>query len=106
MERSANWIWYFVILAVLTVVATTILIVYNLRQQLRPEQLAAARALWEAKGPRDYELRYTTKKGTEEEPDRYVVRVRGGQTVSVLVNGRPLEARQYVYYGMMALFND
>src|SRR5262249_4483768 len=56
---NRGWIWFFVILIVLTVTSITIMIVYNLRQQLKPEQLAQARALWEQKGPADYDLDYT-----------------------------------------------
>ena len=81
-KPNRGWIWYFVILAVLTVVATTVLVVYNLRQQLRPEQLAAARKLWDEKRPADYVLTYT-KKGNA--TGTFVVTVRKGKVVSVLM---------------------
>src|SRR5947209_14393116 len=81
-KPSRGWIWYFVIVAALTVLATTILVVYNLRQQLRPEQLAAARPLWEQKRPPDYVLTYTKKGGAT---GTFIVTVRKGKVVSVLM---------------------
>src|SRR5262249_21193219 len=98
-----GWIWYFVILVVLTVVSLTILIGYNLRQQLKPEQLATARALWEEKGPRDYQMTYT-KNGTV--TGTFEVEVRKGKVQKVTDDGRPLERWQYAYHSMSALFDD
>ena len=87
MSESRTWVWYFLILGVLSAAAATILIVFNLRQQLKPEQLAAAKALWKAKGPRDYDMTYRQLVG--DEPETFVVRVRGGQVESVERNGQP-----------------
>ena len=58
MSHSRRWAWYFGVLLVLGVVAVTVPLVYNLKAQLTPEQLAAARALWKENGPTDYELLY------------------------------------------------
>ena len=103
--RSRNWIWFFAVLAFLGVLAVTILGVYNLRQQLKPEQVEAARSLWEEKGPRSYDLEYTVvKPGSAEE--LYLVQVRGRRTVKVTLNGRPLEERLYRDYGMGALLDQ
>src|SRR5262249_52339010 len=106
-RRNRGWIWYLVIVFALAAVATTTLIVFNLGQQLTPEQLEAARKRWQEKGPRDYELRYTTKIGTEPTIDRYVVVVRGGQVQSVTLNEvvRVPKAK-FSYYGMPALFDQ
>jgi hypothetical protein len=106
--KTHSWIWYFSVLAILTIIATATLAIYNLRQQLKPEQLDAAIALWAAKGPKDYVLVYTAKK-TEisgEMDDHYVVKVHGGQATEVLVNGAPLEDRQLAYYGMHRLLQN
>src|SRR5262249_54849848 len=100
---NRGWIWFFVILIVLTVTSITIMIVYNLRQQLKPEQLAQARALWEQKGPADYDLDYTqvgSASGT------FKVEVRAGKVVSATLDGQPLERRQYRYSDMPGLFNS
>jgi hypothetical protein len=109
-RRNRNWIWFFVTLAVLTGVATVTLIVYNLRQQLTLSQLRAARDLWEQKRPSDYRLEYT-KKGSA--TGTFVVEVRGGKAVSVLMDGRPILQdekpldKELIYrYDMTALFND
>jgi hypothetical protein len=105
-KGDSGWVWYFVAVGVLAVLAVVVLAVYNLRLQLKPEQLEAARKLWEQKGPHDYRLKYTTKRGDETDEDVYVVVVRGGVTVSVLRNGRELEKRLRLSYGMSALLDD
>jgi hypothetical protein len=104
-----------VIFAALGVAGAAILWVYNVNQQLRPEQLAAARKLWEEKGPADYTLTIT-KEGSA--TGTFVVTVRGGKVLSVMsrekvvkdgqpqVQDRPLEKRLYSYYDMDALFDD
>ncbi|MBI1918403.1 MAG: hypothetical protein HYS12_27245 [Planctomycetes bacterium] len=58
MPRSPRWAWYFGVLLVLGVIAVAVPLVYNLKAQLTPEQLEAARALWKENGPADYELLY------------------------------------------------
>lgn len=109
--HNRNWIWFFAVLAFLALAAIGISTAYNLRQQLRPDTLAQMRALWKEKGPRNYVMEYTK---TIQEPETFVVKVRHGRTVSVLVypgekaegKGRPLEPRLYSYYGMDSLFDD
>ena len=73
-KKSRTWVWYFIVLAVLTATSVTILVTFNLRQQLKPEQLAAAKALWKEKGPRDYTMTYRQMVGGE--PETFVVVVR------------------------------
>src|SRR5262245_28870815 len=99
-HRNRGWIWYFVILAVLTVTSITILIWYNLKHQLKPEHLAQARALWKQHEPRDYHLKYT-KKGSA--TGTLEVEVHNGRVQKVTDDGRPLERRQYEYHSMDAL---
>jgi hypothetical protein len=101
-RRSRTWIWYFVILAILAVLAVTIMIRYNQGQQLTREQVDQARALWQHKGPKDYDLDYT-EAGTV--TDRYRVQVRDGKVVSALRDGKPLEERLYIFHDMPALFD-
>jgi hypothetical protein len=45
-KKNRRWIWFFVVVFTMAVAATAVLIAFNLRQQLKPEQLAAARRLW------------------------------------------------------------
>lgn len=99
--RNRGWIWYFILLLVLTATSLSILIGFNRGQQLKPEQLQAAEQLWQQHGPKDYDLEYT-QKGTV--PGRYKVRVRNGKVVSAVRDGQPLEARLYRYCDMPALF--
>lgn len=102
-QRSRGWVWFFVLLAVLTVTSIAVQLWFNLQQQLTPEHLAAARALWKAKGPSDYDLEYT-KKGSA--TGYFRVQVRGGKVVSAAMDGQPLEARLYSFYDMPGLFDD
>jgi len=97
------WIWYFVLLAVLTVTSITVLIRFNLGQQLTLAKLEEARARWEAKGPKNYDMELQ-KRGSVEETRR--VEVREGKVVWAIVNGRPLEARLFAYSDVPALFDE
>jgi hypothetical protein len=101
-RHGRTWVWFFVVLAVLTVVAVGIEVWYSFHNQLTAEQLSAAERLWKEKGPRDYEMDYTLKKvdGTEE----YAVQVRNNRVVAVTRNGQPVEERLFHYSDMRALF--
>ena|SRR5579859_7789005 len=105
MPKNRSWIWFFVVLAGLAVVAMTVLVLYNLGQQLTQDQLAAARALWKEKSPKSYQLTYRIKIGVDKEPDIYVVRVRNGEVVSSTLNERPEEKRLFGERGMDAIFD-
>jgi hypothetical protein len=91
------------ILTVLAAVAVSSLVLYNLGQQLRLEELQEARARWQAKGPRDYRLAYTMKKN-DEPVDRYAVHVRGGKIELATVNGKPVPAGRRAQVDMDGLF--
>jgi hypothetical protein len=86
-RRSRAWIAYLAILAVLSAVAALAPIVYNLRQQLRPEQLEAARQRWREHGPRDYDLTFAIRYDRETLPQRHLVIVRGGKVVFASCEG-------------------
>jgi hypothetical protein len=85
-----RWVWFFALLATLGVIAVVIPIVYNLRQQLRPEQLAEARERWRQHGASDYDLAFEVKYDTEPRADEHAVQVRGGKVVSWAINGQDL----------------
>jgi hypothetical protein len=106
VKKSRRWIWYFIILFALAFLATVVLIVFNLQQQLKPEQLAAARALWKERGPADYTMSYTTRVNEETQADHYWAKVRGGKVVEAKYNGEPEPAERRGYRGMEALFDD
>ena len=88
MKRSS--LWFFGILLVLALAGIVIPIVYNLRQQLTPEQLARVQALWRENGTGDYELRYSARHDREPEPDQVWVKVRDGKVVQASYNGEML----------------
>jgi hypothetical protein len=109
-QQSYSWVWYFVVLGVLTVAACTILVWYNLRQQLKKEDLLAARAQWQQNRPSDYDLTYT-KRGSAS--GIFFVKVRNGKVVDVTLDGReitqndkPLDPSRYPRYDMTALMDD
>ena len=81
------------------------MIVFNLRQQLKPEQLEAARKLWETNGPKDYVLKYSIHVYQDQRTDHYLVRVKQGKAYEAIVNDLPQSADRMGYYGMEALFN-
>jgi hypothetical protein len=103
-KKSRRWIWYFALLFALALVATVVLVVYNLRQQLKPEQLAAARALWKERGPANYTMSYTTRVN-EEPADRYWAKVQGGTVVDAKYNGQSEPPERRAYRSMDGLFD-
>src|SRR5262249_60798210 len=102
-RQNRGWLWFFLVLLLLAAVAASSLVVYNLGQQLRPEDVQDARRRWQAKGPRDYRLVYTVK--TDDQPvDHYAVRVQGGKVTQATVNGKPLPAEELAGADMEGLF--
>jgi hypothetical protein len=85
--RNRRWIWFFAVLAALGAAAVVIPVVYNLRQQLRPEQLAEARERWRQFGTDDYDLAFEVRYDTDPRPDQHQVQVRDGKVVSWVING-------------------
>ena len=75
----------------------TLPLVYNLSIQLRPEELAAARARWKANGSRDYDLQFQEKitQNGEETESNWFVEVRDGKAATVKRDGRSLVAEDY-----------
>ena len=95
--QSRTWVWFFVFLAVMGAAAVTLPIVYNLSLQLRPEDLAAARAHWQAAGSRNYDLQYQekiTQNGVSSESE-WNVQVRDGKVTAVTRDGEVLPAADY-----------
>jgi hypothetical protein len=83
-----RWAGFFVLLGLLAGVAVAIPVWFNLRQQLRPEQLTAARERWRLHGPRDYDLEFTVRFDREPQPERYLVRVRAGRVTLAACDGQ------------------
>ena len=100
-----NWKWFFAIVFALALFTAVSLIWWNLRLQLKPEQLEANRRLWEANGPADYVMVYMTRRNEETSTDRYVVKVKQKKAYEVLVNGIPEPPERLEYQSMDSLFN-
>jgi hypothetical protein len=105
--KNRAWLWLFLLLFVASVVVAVTMIRFNLGLQLTAEDLAAARARWKEKGPRDYRMVYTKQLGDDPRKDRFVVEVRGGQVRSVIMNQTTyLDADKLGYHSMDRLFYD
>jgi hypothetical protein len=109
-QTSYRWVWYFIVLVVLTVTACSILVWYNLRQQLKKEDLEKARSQWKRDRPPNYDL-YYTKRGSAS--GTFAVEVRDGKVTSVALDGReitqddkPIDPSRYPRYDMTALMDD
>jgi hypothetical protein len=98
---SSNWIWYFAVVAALSVIFTLILVRFNLAQQLTRADLQAAERLWKEWGPADYDMEYT-KQGSA--TGTFTVRVRNHRVERVICDGVLQEARLLPYSSMEALF--
>jgi hypothetical protein len=89
--KNKRWIWFFVALAILGFLAIGINLAYNLGEPLTPEKLHAARALWRQHRPANYDLKILTAQAGGTVQNRYTLKIRGGQIVEFLVNGREAE---------------
>ncbi len=105
LRRPARpWLWYFVFLTVLSIIAVAIQVWYARGRILTLAKLQAAEKLWQENGPASYDLKYTMTRQALV-PDEYHVQVRKGKVVSVTRNGNPVEERLYHYSTMPALFS-
>lgn len=108
-SNRRNWIWFFVVLAVLSAAAVSINWTYKLRQRLTRQQLMAASDLWDKAGPADYDLKVRREihSATSEQPvrDEYEVEVRSKRVVNARLNGLPLESRLWPDYDVPSWFD-
>src|SRR5262245_27326063 len=104
MRSNRGWLWYFLAVVLLSAVAVIVLIVYNVGQQLRLEDVQAARRLWQEHGLRDYRLVFTLKTNNAT-PDQYVVHVRGGRPEFAACNGKPVPADERGQFTMDGLLD-
>jgi hypothetical protein len=100
--RRHSWIWFFVVLGLVAVVAIAVSVTASLRQQLTVEQFQAARQRWREHGPSNYDMEYTLKRG--DVSDTYQVHVRDGKVRALTFNGQPAPERLYRYSDIPALF--
>ena len=97
-NRNRRWLWVFVGLGILGLLAMGINYAYNVGEPLTLEKLHAARALWEQKRPSNYDLRIVfsgeymsadNRRGTL--VDQFEVHVRDKKVTGFLVNGKEPE---------------
>jgi hypothetical protein len=103
--KKRSWIWFFAIVGTLTVAGVLLEIWFNLRQQLDSTQLERARALWEDRGPADYEMEYTVREGSD--ATLYKVQVKGKKPAAAWVseNGKWKPTESPPYGTMDAIFD-
>ncbi len=82
-KKNSGWIWIFIVLTVLSVIAVSTMILYNQAQQLSREELNTAWEKWKQKRPQNYQLIYTEKYNPKEEPKWFKVVVREGEVEMV-----------------------
>jgi hypothetical protein len=104
-RRPRRWVWFFLVLALLGATAVTIELWFNLSQQLTPDQIERAAALWDEKGPSDYDFEYTFSRQSRN-GERYHASVRDGEVVSVTRDDQPLEPVLYPLYDTPGLFAE
>lgn len=104
-RRKVGWVWFFVILTVLTVTGIVLQLWFNLSQQATPERLMEARRLWDAHGVSDYTLEYLILEKSKD-AETYTVKVVQGQVDSAVTgNGRRLKPGEIPFRSVDALFD-
>lgn len=104
--KNRNWIWLFVVLGLLASAAIAINLTYNLQQQLRSEDLQAARTLWEKNGPKNYDLVIRKEVGSEKAVrETLAAKIRNGAAIDVTLNDQPLERRLWPEYDVPGVFD-
>jgi hypothetical protein len=114
-RRNRVWVWFFAVLVMLTLLWLGGLWWRSQQLRLTPERLQQARALWDQKRPRDYNLTYAKSVGSTG-PTRHEtirVEVRDGRAVAVTLDDRPitqddrpLSPSRYGRYDMSGLLDD
>ncbi len=102
-RRNRGWIVFFVGLFGLTVALIAGQVWFSLEQQLSPEFLGRARALWDRNQPATYRMTYTIQH-REGDPEQFVVWVRDRKPVGPPEGTEPLEQGTPPYQTMEELF--
>jgi hypothetical protein len=103
-RRIPVWAWFFIVLVVLSAIAATIEIWFNLSQQLTPEQVRAAQQLWRDKAPQEYTLDYLIR-WQSPEPIRYQATVRNREVTKVTLDGQELAQVLFPLHDLVPLFD-
>jgi hypothetical protein len=108
--RRYRWVWFFVVLGVLTTGGVAANVWFNLRQQLTSQQLADAHRLWKQKKPGIYDLHYTVKREVNPDlagtvPQNYTAHINGKEVLVTSAGGHPLKTGDYDFDTMDSLFD-
>src|SRR5262249_29244389 len=103
-----RWVWFFVVLGVLTAGGIAANVWFNLRQQLTSQQLADAHRLWNQRKPGIYDLHYTVKREVNPDlagavPQNYTAHVNGEEVLVTTTDGHRLKTGEYDFDTMDSL---
>ena len=90
--KNHGWIYFFVFVFGASVFVALFMIWYNRSIQLTPDQLEAAKKLWQDSNIKNYNMVYKKKLLNDQDWTTFLVRVLDGRVKEVLMNGRPLKA--------------
>jgi len=113
-KKNYLWVGYFAFLLIASVSVTVFMIWFNLRVQLKPEQLEAANEVWKQKGPKNYNMVYTKQVAKLNSNDKFAVKVRNGNVTEVMMNDKPLKWKKedgqtddpLLYHSMDSIYRD
>jgi hypothetical protein len=88
-KKNNVWAWFFAFVVLASVSVAVLMIVFNLRVQLKPEELDGAMQRWKDHGPRDYRLT-VTKQINKNDPEHYEITVRDRRVIDVRLDGQRL----------------
>jgi hypothetical protein len=88
------------LVAILTAPVVYVLTLREPGEPLTPERLAAARALWQEKGPKSYVIDVDVRDA------HHRVEVRGGKVVSMTTDGKEAEQRLHGYWTVEGMFQS
>jgi hypothetical protein len=102
-RRGRGWVVFFAALFFLAASAISLEVWFSLHQQLTPEALGRARGLWRAKGPADYDLKYTVARQSPS-GESLQSENRRDRVAEVKVNGQRLDPDLYAFHDLAPLF--
>jgi hypothetical protein len=112
VKRNYGWLYFFIFVTVASVSVMIFMIWFNLRIQLKPEQLDEAHERWKANGPKNYDMVCKKRLNDNGKEDKFEVEVRGGLVKRVRMNGSELEKETgaetdpRIYHSMDQVYRD
>lgn len=106
--RNRRWIWFFLVVVLLSALAIGVILGYNWILQLTPDQIKSAQTLWQERGPKNYDLHYVVvaKGSGSAVSNTYQVEVRNGVVTWATLNKDPVDLEKRQNHSMTALLAD